>query len=199
MQYNDETYISLRHTKNHFLDLNIKLDSDENWDEALEIFEDRIRGRYLNLIERLIKRNELLIDGFAIMALNCLLIETLLQFKHGWDETPHGINKKSYSDFLLEEFPHIFDKRKLADTFYSDIRCGILHSAQTKGKSKLTVGKDYVVTLRKAANKEYIKVDVNKITLEVIEYYNKYTQMIRNDRSELRENFRKKMYFICLK
>lgn len=198
MEYNDESYISLRYTKDNFLDLNIKTDSNEKWDIALEIFDDRIKGRYLNLINELIRRNELLIDGFAIMALNCLLIETLLQFKHGWDET-QGANKRRYTDFLLSEFPHIFNTKKLAEVFYSDIRCGILHSAQTKGKSKLTFDKDYVVNLIDAGNKEYIKVDVRSMTREVVEYYNTYKKMIRDDINDSRENFRKKMYFICLK
>lgn len=54
MEYNDESYISLRYTKNDFLDLNINTNSDENWDVAIEIFDDRIKGRYLNLINELI-------------------------------------------------------------------------------------------------------------------------------------------------
>lgn len=198
MEYNDESYISLRYIKDDFLNLNIKIDSNENWDRALDIFNDRIEGRYLNIMNKLIRKNELLIDGFAIMALNCLLIETLLQFKHGWDETK-GTNKKRYSDFLLSEFPHIFDTRKLAEVFYTDIRCGILHSAQTKGKSKLTFNRDYAAKLFETENKEYIKVDVRNMTIEVEKFYHEYKNKIITDTDDLRENFRKKMYFICLK
>lgn len=137
-------------------------------------------------------------DGFAIMALNCLLIETLLQFKHGWDETKRA-NRDKYSDFLVSEFPHIFGTRKLAEIFYSEIRCGILHSAQTKGKSKLTFNKDYAVELIETRNEKYIKVDVRNMTLEIENYYNEYKDMVHANTGDLRENFRNKMYFICLK
>lgn len=197
MEYNNESFISLRYTKDDFLDLRLRLNSDENWDTAIEIFQDRIQGRYLNVIDELISRDELMRDGFIIMALNCLLIETLLQFKNGWDETEGG-NRRSYSDFLVSEFPHIFNS-KLASKFYSDIRCGILHSAQTKGKSKLTFNEDYVVKLMKFQNREYVKVDVKNITLEIIDYYNRYLNMIKENIDDVRENFRKKMLYICLK
>ncbi|MCM0624039.1 hypothetical protein M5J14_05815 [Lysinibacillus sp. OL1_EC] len=197
MEYNNESFISLRYTKDDFLDLRLCLNSDDNWDTAIEIFQDRIQGRYFNVIDELIQREELMRDGFIIMALNCLLIETLLQFKNGWDETEGG-NKRSYSDFLVSEFPRIFNL-SLAGKFYSDIRCGILHSAQTKGKSKLTFNEDYVVKLVKYQNKEYVKVDVKNFTTEIRNYYNRYLKMIENNKGDIRENFRKKMMYICLK
>ncbi|MFJ7649157.1 hypothetical protein ACIQ1H_16570 [Lysinibacillus sp. NPDC097279] len=197
MEYNNESFISLWYTKDNFLDLNLRLNSDDNWDTAIEIFQDRIQGRYFNVIDELIQREELMRDGFIIMALNCLLIETLLQFKNGWDETEGG-NKRSYSDFLVSEFPQIFNL-SLAGKFYTDIRCGILHSAQTKGKSKLTFNKNYVVKLMNYQNKGYIKVDVKNFTLEIRDYYNRYLKMIENNIDDTRENFWKKMMYICLK
>lgn len=128
------------------------------------------------------------------MALNCLLIETLLQFRYGWDETEGG-NRKSYSGFLLREFPRIFNE-KLANRFYSDIRCGILHSAQTKGKSKSTFNENYVAKLEKIENRDYIKVDVRNITLEIENYYSRYKERIIDNLDDVRENFRKKMLYI---
>lgn len=52
-----------------------------------------IRGRFLEQIQCMINDNNLMKDGFSIMALNCLLIETLLQFKYGLDQTPARQNK----------------------------------------------------------------------------------------------------------
>lgn len=191
MEHNNKSFVSLSYTKEEFLSLGIRLESNNNWDRAVKIFDDRIQGRYLDIIDKLIKENELIRDGFAIMALNCLLIETLLQFRYGWDETKGG-NKKSYSEFLSNVFPDIFNK-KIANIFYSDIRCGILHSAQTKGKSKLTFNQDYAVKLMKTEDKDYIKVDVGNITSEIIRYYNSYKEMLLDPNSNnIRENFRKK-------
>jgi hypothetical protein len=48
-----------------------------------------------------------------------------------------------YKDFFRQKLPELFEKtpdhgdKDLADLFYTDIRCGILHSAQTKGCSML--------------------------------------------------------------
>lgn len=65
--------------------------SDISWNKAICIFEDKIRGRYLDVISRIDNNDCLHNDGFVIMALNCLLIETLLQFKNGWNETDGSI------------------------------------------------------------------------------------------------------------
>ncbi|MBD8035043.1 hypothetical protein [Solibacillus merdavium] len=197
MEFNGESRISIDHTKEHFLGLALDLNSDKNWDQAIKIFRNRIEGRYLNVIDELINRKSLLEDGFIIMALNCLLIETLLQFRDGSDETKGG-NRQRYSEFLEEEFPHIFNL-KLAKKFYSDIRCGILHSAQTKGKSKLTFDKDYVVKFDKSGREGYILVDVKNFTLEIKAYYFRYLEMIEQNVGEVREKFRDKMLYICLK
>lgn len=45
------------------------------------------------------------------MALDCLLIETLLQFKFGYEETT-GVNSVTYSNFLSCEFHDIFNSKK---------------------------------------------------------------------------------------
>lgn len=55
----------------------------KKWETAINIFEDRIlwNGRYFKSIDILLDNNDLDITGFAIMAINCLLVETLYQFK----------------------------------------------------------------------------------------------------------------------
>lgn len=71
--------------------------------------------------------------------------------------------------------------------------CGILHSAQTKGKSKLTFNKDYAARLMKVESRDYIKVDVRNITSEIIKNYNLYKEMpFGKNLNNIRENFRKK-------
>lgn len=97
--------------------------NNESWEFAIKIFEDRIKGKYINLIERLIEesRNEEEIFvkySFSIMVLNCLLIETLLQFYECTDTTK-GENNKAYTKFLTsyERFKSEFSE-KTAKTFY---------------------------------------------------------------------------------
>ena len=48
--------------------------TEKEWQKAINIFEDRIRGRFLRVIE-LVERYTY--SGFAILALDCLLIEVV--------------------------------------------------------------------------------------------------------------------------
>ena len=57
--------------------------AEEAWHKAVDIFKDRYRGRFLEPISRI---EGYTYAGFAIMALDCLLIETLQQFYEGEDE-----------------------------------------------------------------------------------------------------------------
>lgn len=59
-----------------------------DWNLAAKIFYDRIESRYLKPV-RLIANDDKIgeFSGFAILAIDCLIIETLNQFYNGLDET----------------------------------------------------------------------------------------------------------------
>lgn len=64
--------------------------SDNTWKKAINIFDDRYTSRFINPILELSNNKKISIwefSGFAIMALNCLLIETLNQFYYGVNDT----------------------------------------------------------------------------------------------------------------
>lgn len=197
MEYMGKAYISATYKKDDYINLNLTISSDDNdWNEAINMFEERIKGRYINVMDKIISEGSLVIDGFSVIAINCLLIETLLQFKNGWDETSGG-NASSYSKFLKDEFPNIFTTRTLARKFYSDIRCGILHSAQTKNGSQLTINEPNVVAYINGRNS--ISVDVKGMFEATKEYINNYINKLR-DRNNIfeRESFISKMNYICI-
>lgn len=191
MESKGEVNISPFHTKEQYLDLNLNLNSEEmDWEFAVEILRDRIYGRYLDQIETL--SSDVNKNGFTIMALNCLLIETLLQFRDGKDETTN--NKAEYSGFLKMEFPEVFVTRDIAKNFYTNIRCGILHSAQTKNNSRLSDRDDFVVRVENGI----LEVSVLGFTYVLRKYFNEYLKkLLVPEQTELRENFIKKMNFIC--
>ncbi|HEY1663566.1 MAG TPA: hypothetical protein VGI03_14205 [Verrucomicrobiae bacterium] len=80
-------------------------------------------------------------SGFLIIASSCLLIETLQSFYEGLDNTK-GMSNESFKAFFEREkkffpgfakcFPKSFTKEK-NNNFYTNIRCGILHQAETTG------------------------------------------------------------------
>ena len=148
MEVKGEINIAPNYQKEDYLELKLTINSDiQSWEKAVEILKDRIYGRYLNQIALL--SADINANGFTIMALNCLLIETLYQFKAGKNQSQR--NKEEYLKFLKSEFPTEFDTYEKAKRFYENIRCGILHSAQTKGNSRLSDRDDFVVKIENDA------------------------------------------------
>ena len=163
-------YISRLYTRDDYINLNLSIHStNEDWVSAISILCDWIEGRYLNPIESLIDED---VDknGFAAMALVCLLIEALLQFRKGLPQTPNGFNKKLYSQFLVNHIGGVFDLNT-AERFYKEIRCGILHSAQTQNGSCLTFDTDYIV---RVFDNDILMVNVQKMFIAVKQYFDTY-------------------------
>jgi len=193
MENDNRILVSPRFSKEDYLHLQLNQNSsDEIWLQAVSIFDDRLYGRFwqpINILSANINEN-----GFAIMALECLLIETLLQFDLGVEVTPPG-NWQKYSQFLKKYLSEHFDK-KSSERFYSDIRCGILHSAQTKRGSILTTKTDYVINFQD----DILSVSVEGLTNALLDYYNDYKEKILCRKNvEARRKFIDKMNYICIR
>ena len=75
--------ISPKYSQKDWLDLDLSKNSTEDWNKVIEIFKDRMNGRYFKQIEALNNNLDISIkffSGFVIMSITCLLIETLEQF-----------------------------------------------------------------------------------------------------------------------
>jgi hypothetical protein len=69
--------------------------------------------------------------GFTMMAIACLMIEALESFRQGWPDTrPRGMGLRAFRSFFTahEGFAPF---REYAEDFYTGVRCGILHQAET--------------------------------------------------------------------
>jgi len=178
--------------------------NQEDWDKAVSIFEDRINFRYMNVITEIDSNGKY--SGFSVMALSCMLIETLAQFYDGLENSndakfPRGHpmnNTDFYSQFMTSKSfvlcRHFNDQQ--ARIFYQDIRCGLLHACETGGNSKIKL-RDGENLFRQTGGaltvyrKQFAKV--------IVDEFNAYCSHLRaNDsREELRPNFRNKMNYIC--
>lgn len=136
---------------------------DENAKEKLiELIYHRFYNRYL-------KHLKIIDSGFLKMAVSCLMIETLESFRQGKKDTK-GIGQKMFKDFFQTESNLFPDFSLIASDFYSNIRCGILHQAETANawrilrkdslldrKNKTINATKFVSALNKALN-NYIEV-----------------------------------------
>jgi hypothetical protein len=129
-----------------------------NWEKAFsEFLLQRITTRYFEPIDAIAKISTRQGKGFSIVAIYCSLIEFFETLKKGFDfQHPNyfdtfgqlvrstvnidrnGVgqplnNKEIFVNFLTQNAP--FDKaftNVLADSFYQNVRCSILHQAETQ-------------------------------------------------------------------
>lgn len=74
--------------------------------------------------------------GFAIMAISCLMIEALESFRRGWKRTD---NKGEVAFcYFFNSHDAFKPLRSHCEQFYKNVRCGILHQAETTGGWKIT-------------------------------------------------------------
>lgn len=173
-----------------------------DWKLATNIFKDRLHGRFLKPVEHISQDYEIWeFSGFTILAIDCLIIETLNQFYNGIDETV-GEHRKAFWDFFKnsKHFRTNFSRKK-AYIFYSHFRCGILHQAQTKYHSVVRIDEDRMIApVNPQCIAEGLIVDRElfheALKREIEDYIQK---LLSGDEvhNKLRENFVKKMNFIC--
>lgn len=122
--------------------LNLNDPASPDWATAIQILDSRIRERFLDPVDQLILMEEGLPAtrrrfGFAVLAIDCLLVETLGAFVNGYTDTV-GKSKATFCEFLMgrSSFKSEFTGDR-AKRFYDNFRCGILHQAETKGDSRV--------------------------------------------------------------
>ncbi len=194
-------YIAPSVHKDEWFKLNLDDDSGPDWNKAIKILEFRIKARYLEPVDLLIEEDDKrpAVErryGFTILAIDCLLMETLQAFKDGLTDTK-GKSKPTFKKFLKESpsFSPYFPDDKSAQSFYEDYRCGILHQAEVMGTSLVwSVGK-----LRgKVGDKWYI--NRTEIHDKLKKDFYQYLELLRDkNNKKLRDNFRNKMNFIARK
>jgi hypothetical protein len=130
------------------------------------------------------------------MALDCLLIETLQQFIEGVPETPIRENKCYFKNFLISYFKEDFDDEK-AKMFYEQIRCGILHQAETKKNSKIKISHELPI-VKFTKEKDGLIINRKKFHEKLKKAIKSYIGQLKDTTNEpLRKKFRKKMDYIC--
>lgn len=169
-----------------------------DWERAIGIFRDRIYSRFLKPVDILIEQQSDLPPnkrsfGFTILAIDCLIIETLQAFRWGHLNTERNSNSFRLITRFLIHNPHFNWDYETARRFYNDFRCGILHEAETKEDSLVRSEGALVIV-------EDSGLIVNRTAFHdrVSRAFHDYVNELGNSANrDLRKNFKKKMNYIC--
>jgi hypothetical protein len=101
------------------------------WIRAIAVLQSRIQRRFLDSTS-LLRANPY--AGFAILALDCLLLETIEAFRSGMRARNTGESRAACIRLLTssDHFRQLFDNAR-AEQFFTLVRNGLLHDGETRG------------------------------------------------------------------
>ncbi len=180
--------------------LSLKLTEDRNagWEEAIDMFDKRIKERFLDPIDVLIKNEDCLPSdqkkfGFVIMAIDFMLIETLQSFREGVTNSS-GKSRDLFVSFLKKgnAFKEYFVDKFNPEEVYKDFRCGIIHQTQTFRNTKVWTIGDLIFK-----SDEFTIINRELFHEKVInEFYEYKENLINSSNIDLRKKFIVKMDYI---
>jgi hypothetical protein len=165
----------------------------EAWREAVELLRARIDTRYLHHAGELLKRSY---SGFAVLAIDCAVVEALEQFRTGEKETPTGKGGEFFQAFLTKTRLVKHFTPETAKLFYQTIRCGILHQAETKEDTLVKKNAKQFVVERSSSGKGLV-INAARFHAELNAAFDEYANALLNGDQTLRANFMRKMDHIA--
>ncbi|HTW35392.1 MAG TPA: hypothetical protein VMD53_12310 [Rhizomicrobium sp.] len=204
----DDLEIAPGHTVGKWKSLSLAdLDAHESPDgkSAFTILGDRIRLRFFDPVDALIRaecgRNPKRF-GFAILAIDCLVIETLQAFRCGVCNH-HGKSGELFERFLTQWdafttcLPNGTDAagaKQFAQRFYTGYRCGLHHAGGTDQALRVRAdGPAFEFT-----NQNEMRVNRTLLHQALVREFDGYLSSLREPSGcALRKNFRSKMDYIA--
>lgn len=166
--------------------------SSADWLTAIQILRDRLEGRYFRFLHHLIEDPH---SGFIVLSVDCLLAETLAQFRAGFTSGDSRRGRFIKQFLAGPRFHHHFDEQART-RFYEDIRCGLLHQAEAK--QMWLVRRNQPEMLQKVETESGYIIDVQKFHAAVHDSFEDYCEELLDPSCvELRSNLWIKMDDIC--
>ncbi|NQT24654.1 hypothetical protein HQ585_04805 [candidate division KSB1 bacterium] len=182
----------MNNDKNTFLSNKVTIADYRNIEKAkdkqaiAEFIFSRFTERYIEPFEKQSPKNK---HGFSLMAVSCLMVEALMSFRLGYNDT-NGRSQACFEDFF-KTANHFSDFKESAGDFYRNVRCGILHQAESTGGWRIW---------RKGPlfDKANLIVNATEFMARLKAYLKDYqTELEKSDwDSIIWHNFRKKMHSI---
>ena len=186
----DALRISPRYTSDSWYALDP--DNSDHWQAAADIVRDRLEGRFLRFASNCLRHEH---SGFVVLSIDSLLVEAIQQFKDGVTDG-RGQSEEMVKRFLEgKRFQPDLDE-KARKSFYTDIRCGLLHQAEAK--EMWLIRRNQPALLQKVAGGQGYIIDVKRFHAAVRGSLNDYLELIPDPSNLLlRRNLWVKMNHIC--
>jgi cation transport regulator ChaC len=181
--------------------LQIESAATPEWERVLGAFQKRIRERFLLPIAALACydatpwRERPMRSGFAILTLDCLLIDTLQSFREGRIATGETSSAQSFKSFLKATPFSDFKSQDRSD-FYSYVRNALLHNGETRQNWKIRINPATLLTKDPATGTRTLN---RRLFHEgVVIEYDEFCSLLRRTESVgARKLFLKRMDALC--
>ena len=198
--------------------LNNDYDYNSDWKDAIELFVHRLESKFFEPLESIIKKQRLKGEGFTIVTVQCALIESLASFRtgqiflhkavKGQPKYIYNHSGKMFTDFLLSAsiFENNFYKKNAsgatlndpfnAQDFYTNVRCGLMHEAKTKGNWHINATKKNIEKDKIFLEQDGLKIKILRSVLHyrLKQYLTEYSSDLTQDSNNyLRRLFARKM------
>lgn len=158
---------------------------DQDLDGKIRVYEDRIKGWFLDHAKTLIKEEH---ADFVVLMICTSYLEGNQQFREGRAST--GDSGKTIKRALRLIFPVPEENRWIFDTFVEDVRQGLFHDGMTRNRVSISRKYPDPFAMRKEAEKDTIIINPILFLWAVEEDFKEYINDLRNpDNKELRDNF----------
>lgn len=191
----------------HYLDtelsehVTVKQCHEMFWNKQKDAIADFILARFT---ERYIAplRDTTSRHGFCIMAVCCLMIETLVAFREGLEDTKDE-GERVFTEFFKAHNGFGLSRDSDIASFYTDIRCGLLHQAEARNGWRIVLEE---VPKAQEVDPELPAVDINRTVVRAEIFLDKLEDVLKAYCDELKaenyerliwQNLRKKMDSIC--
>lgn len=167
-------------------DWNAAFAGTPDWGKAIDIVEDRIEGRWLRWIDEICKHR---FSGFAVLALDCIVLESMWGFMHG-EAAPRRGEQQVYRDILTGS---AFGwSAAQSEDFRLFVRNGVMHDAETRSGwvVEKMIPKDAIV--KQNARGQYV-LNRTKFHEALRSVFEAWIEKLRAGDEDLRKNMRNRM------
>lgn len=166
------------------------------WQEAVDLLQQRLGARYLDQATHIMSQAY---SGFAVLAIDCAVVEALEQFRQGATES-RDVDGRSAVGKFFEAFltqTRFGLSADLARKFYLTVRNGILHQAETKEDTLVNKSKSSAFTIQASPSGDGVIVNAKRFHEELLLAFEDYKNaLLVGQPQALRDKFIDKMDFI---